>query len=406
VQEGTFLVEDFAGDNASLEWLNAQKNTTRSTYKWGWKVFTSEVNMTGDEILADRKNDKVFKWEKVVLDMKVALEKKFSSGTAKGVGIAARSFFAFHRTPLQYRTGEKRRLAEASNKKEDYRFSVPDLRKMYSVADVKERYILCVAKSTGLRGGDFMELNRGTFESVIDREVPVALGRINTSKEHVYARPFLDNDAVKAVKAYLRVMDAEGRTAPTEKMLTYTDESQLSRAIRRMVKRAGIVTGDKRVRFHTMRKFICDHLASYMSTEKWKLVVGKKVHESAYISEDDLRENFARVMPEIAIEQPSIQNDVEKLMKKQSLETYLEHVLKVPRSRWNEYLKMKRPKNLDEEIEAAEEFIREKETKEANCADGEHCQKIVSEDELPAALAKGWKVNAVLPSGKIVVNND
>jgi hypothetical protein len=41
-----------------------------------------------------------------------------------------------------------------------------------------------------------------------------------------------------------------------------------------------------------------------------------------------------------------------------------------------------------------------------NCADGENCQRIVSEADLGALLAQGWRVAAVLPSGKIVVSNE
>jgi hypothetical protein len=42
----------------------------------------------------------------------------------------------------------------------------------------------------------------------------------------------------------------------------------------------------------------------------------------------------------------------------------------------------------------------------ADCSDGEHCQKIVSEDELPQLLANGWTYVATSPSGKVVVSNE
>ena len=41
-----------------------------------------------------------------------------------------------------------------------------------------------------------------------------------------------------------------------------------------------------------------------------------------------------------------------------------------------------------------------------NCADGRHCQRIVSEDELPELLTAGWRFVATLPSGKVVVSNE
>jgi len=39
----------------------------------------------------------------------------------------------------------------------------------------------------------------------------------------------------------------------------------------------------------------------------------------------------------------------------------------------------------------------------AETEDSEDCQKIVCEDELEGYLRRGWKVQAVLPSGKIVI---
>lgn len=41
-----------------------------------------------------------------------------------------------------------------------------------------------------------------------------------------------------------------------------------------------------------------------------------------------------------------------------------------------------------------------------NCPDGQNCQRVVVEDELPALLAQHWHVVCALPSGKIVVSNE
>ncbi len=40
------------------------------------------------------------------------------------------------------------------------------------------------------------------------------------------------------------------------------------------------------------------------------------------------------------------------------------------------------------------------------CTNGRHCQRLAMESELPELLAQGWRVAAVLPSGKIVVSNE
>jgi hypothetical protein len=49
--------EKFENDKATREWLESQKKTTRSTYKLAWKYSLEYAGMTGDQILADHKNE-------------------------------------------------------------------------------------------------------------------------------------------------------------------------------------------------------------------------------------------------------------------------------------------------------------------------------------------------------------
>ena len=65
-------------------------------------------------------------------------------------------------------------------------------------------------------------------------------------------------------------------------------------------KEVGSVHG-QRIRFHCMRKYLCDRLSSLMSESKWKQIIGKKIGESASISPNSLREDYNRAMPTIAI---------------------------------------------------------------------------------------------------------
>ncbi len=49
---------------------------------------------------------------------------------------------------------------------------------------------------------------------------------------------------------------------------------------------------------------------------------------------------------------------------------------------------------------------RSKTKNKARCKDGEHCQRLVTEQDLEVMLAQGWRVVTCLPSGKIVVGNE
>lgn len=434
--------EKFENDKATREWLDSQKKRTRSTYKTAWKYFLEYAGMTGDQILADRKNDKDFKWEKKTLEFKrwMIKQKQQSENSARTATTTVRAFFGFYRTPLVFRKTEKAKLREARRKQEDYRFSREDLKKMVDVADLTGKYIVAAGKSFGLRAGDFLALKHGDLEPYIDREPPISIGEYMTRKETVPSYPFIDSDAKPIIKMMIEQMNREGRTQPNKRMLKYADSIQLSRVLQRLADKAGVKYGNKNVRFHCLRKFLIDHLSSHMSTEKWKQIVGKKITEGAYVSPDSLREDYQRAMKETTLEKPSIANagDLRIQMELDRLRGVgcPEPLVKYLESKWlgKEPEKAIRqislearaiqriidregysPKDvvmiskeaINEEIEQIKrERSRPKTATDGGCTNGQHCQRIVVEEELPVMLAEGWRVAAVLPSGKIVISND
>ena len=75
---------------------------------------------------------------------------------------------------------------------------------MALAGNLKERYVLLVGKSVGLRASDFLGFTYGNLRSLkLDGEAPIALGEIATKKERIKAFPFLDSDAIPIVKAML-----------------------------------------------------------------------------------------------------------------------------------------------------------------------------------------------------------
>jgi integrase len=405
--------EWFNGDKATNEWLSATKKSSRNTYRSQWKRFLDYVGKTGDQILAERKADKNYTWEKKVIEFRRWLIEKqgLSPNTATTAGGAVRSFFSYHRAELKFRRAESKSLSESRRKTEDYRFSRDDLKKMADVADLEEKYVVVVGKSFGLRAGDFLALTRGDLEPYIDREVPISIGEIGTRKESVKANPFIDVDAKPVIKLMLDRMSRKGRTDPSERMLTHKHTIQLSRVLKRLAERAGIESGNKIVRFHNLRKFLIDRLSSVMSESKWKQIVGKAISEGAYVSADSLREDYRRAMEETCFTKSVSEQQMQLLAKKQAAMMLLklqgtteEEMKKIFRSR--------KVKALADEVKVLEEMIdelkkeQEQQQDTNNCSDGHNCQRIVSEEELPQLLSKHWHVAAVLPSGKVVISND
>lgn len=405
------LRNEFPDDKATNEWLDAQKRSTRATYGSYWVYFLEYTGLTGDEILDSRKSDETYEWEKRTLSFKTWMirEKHLSEKSAASAGATVRSFFSFHRLPLKFRRGESRRLTEARRKYEDYRFSREDLKLMADVANLKEKYVIVVGKSFGLRAGDFLRITRGDLEPYIDREPPISIGEYPTQKEGVVAYPFIDTDAKLAIKMMLKQMDREGRTDPSERMLKYKKEIQLSRIVRRVAERAGINFGNKRVRFHCLRKFLIDRLASHMSTEKWKQIVGKKISEGAYVSPDSLRQDYARAMSETCWSYEKINED--ELRIKAALDT-LRLTRRIPEERIKQlekdFLKPARRREISVDealIQLAQSIAGEFFEYHPNLIK-EKTKKVVSEEQLENELNHGWNFVTVLPSGKILIEKE
>jgi hypothetical protein len=169
---------------------------------------------------------------------------------------------------------------------------------MAEKGDLQEKYILLVGKSLGLRGGDFLHLTFGTYRgSHLDTEAPIGLGEIATEKEHCPAFPFLDTDAVQIVKDMLKAYPDAKNEDPVLKL----DEQSLTLTVQRLFDLAGLQSGGKHVRFHALRKYLFDRLSAVASTEQSKQIIGKKVAEGAYMSQDQLRGIYERAMPSIAV---------------------------------------------------------------------------------------------------------
>jgi hypothetical protein len=390
-------IKTFEGDTATTDWLTATSAGSYNTYAVGMRWVQKFTGMNGDQILESRKNDKDNTWEKKLLALKQWMKDQgWSDLYARQTTVALRSFFAFYRVKLEMTHQEAGKLRQSRRTTEDYRFSRDDLRRMAGVADVTEKYIIMAGKSFGLRAGDFLRLTRGHF-STIDtaQEPPIFLCEYQTQKEGVTAYPFIDSDAVPAVKAMLEKMDRAGRTGAGEKMLVYKNEVELSRVLKRLADEAGINHGNKIIRFQNLRKFLIDRLSDVMSESKWKQIVGKQISEGAYVSADNLRADYMRAMPETIVTGVDVEERLKKMEAVQRIEAKF---------------KADEPLTTGDYADVKRYGIRlgkRREHKEVrDCADGEHCQKIVGEEELPEMLSGGWHVAAVLPSGKIVVSNE
>jgi hypothetical protein len=159
--------------------------------------------------------------------------------------------------------------------------------------------------------------------------------------------------------------------------------------------------------WHDARRYVQTAMETVRMPNNWiKKIKGRKVRgEEAQYSQpaiQQLRERFREAVSllEFTSEKPAV---TKEMLKEEVIKALEEEKLKaiadkyhVPIEQVKSVFRLKKM-NLEET---------EKALSESDCSNGNHCQRIVSEKELPTLLAEGWRVSAVLPSGKIVVSNE
>jgi len=341
-----YLNEKFPNDKATIQWLKTQKKSTLFCYASYWKYFLKFAGKNGSEILKERKTHLLSsdlserrQYEKRLLEFKQWLNGKMSTNGIRTALAVVKSFFSFHFVDLRFRTEEKRKINEKARKTEDYWLTLEDIEKMASVGNIKQKYILVVGKSLGLRASDFLNLKVGLFTSVdLDSEPPIFLGKINTIKENVKAFPFLDVDSVKIVKDYLRYLKSKrGKLDNKEPMLKCTPNN-LNLTLRSLAEKCGLQLGNKTLRFHCLRKFLYDSLTTVTAESHAKQIIGKSIPEQAYISPRNLRLIYKKVQPLTCFSKNSqrnhrieeLENAIIQLTKeKQALQTRLKTLEKL-----------------------------------------------------------------------------
>jgi len=164
--------------------------------------------------------------------------------------------------------------------------------------------------------------------------------------------------------------------------------------------------------WHDMRRHVQTSLEEARIHPNWcRKIRGRKVkNEEAPYSRpkiEQLREAFHSALPSLSIaERPTLSEEqiLEKLTERFERKRIIEEFARdrnIPVEKVEEIAKkfdLMKMKMKPMQAKLRELFHKQKNT--------EDCQKIINESELEEWLTKGFKVVAVLPSGKIVVSND
>jgi integrase len=303
---------------------------TKKCYKHGLNKFCEWYGKTAEQILELRKNDltqqtgenlieyrnRASRFEKEIEKFHAYRLTRGSINTARVQTLGIRQLFRYYEMPIRFRNGSK--IGKTVKTTKNFPLTIDYVRKMFEVADLRERVILSTATDLGLRIGDFIALKKSDLPP-LDQEPPISFD-VMTTKEGVLAHGFLSQETVDLLKVYLPTLERKNGNAylfPSNGNRAISDE-WLNKLLQRLAEKAKINLGGKCISFHCFRKtFLSTAIDSGIGLTAGKKLCGKTIAQSddTYLTTVNLRQKFIQLKKFLGIkEQPHIDtNQLEAL---------------------------------------------------------------------------------------------
>jgi integrase len=300
---------------------------TKKCYRHGLKKFCEWYGKTAEQILELRKEDltqhtgenlieyrnRASRFEKEIEKFHSHLLTQGSINTARVQTLGIRQLFRYYEMPIRFRNGSK--IGKTVKTTKNFPLTIEYVRKMFEVADLRERVILSMATDLGLRIGDFIELKKSDLPP-LDQEPPISF-EIMTTKEGVLAYGFLSQETVDLLKVYLPTLERKNGNPylfPSNGSRSISDE-WLNKLLQRLAEKAKINLNGKCISFHCFRKmFLSASIDSGIGLTAGKKLCGKAIAQSddTYLTTVNLRQKFIQLKKFLNIkEQPRL--DIEKI---------------------------------------------------------------------------------------------
>ena len=203
----------------------------------------------------------------------------------------------------------------------NFPLTIEHIRKMYSVANFRERVILSMATDLGLSVSDFLKIKKQDLPD-LSLEAPISFDMI-TDKEDVVAKGFLSNETVDLLKKYVKTISTDNPYLfpSTQKQPKPISRTQMSNLLNDLAKKAGLhINNGKSLTFHCFRKmFLSASIDSGVGLTAGKIMVGKTVDSSdaTYLTVVKIREKFSQLKHFLTINQQTItENEATAALKK------------------------------------------------------------------------------------------
>jgi site-specific recombinase XerD len=301
------------------EFLDSVGNpSTKKGYKFGLKEFVEWYGKPAEEILRIRQDDLTQKTGENVIEFKnraarfekeiekfhsYLIEKGYSINSARNMTLGVRQLFRYYQMPVVMRSGSK--VSQTVQTTKNFPLTIEHVRKMFEVANLKERTVLSVAVDTGLRISDFLAIKK-TDLPPLDSEPPVAFTLL-TQKEKITAYCFLSQESAELLKTYLPTLRNQNNVYLfSSNGKSHLSDEAISKMLNRLAEKAQINLNGKSLSFHCFRKmFLSTSIDSGIGLTAGKKLCGKAIAKSddTYLTTVKLKEKFVQLKKFLSITQ-------------------------------------------------------------------------------------------------------
>jgi len=300
------------------EFLDSVVNpNTRKGYRVGIKKFCEWYEASPRAILEARKDDltqrsgedlieyrnRAARFEREIEKFHGDLLKQgYTTNTARALTIGIRQLFRYYQMPIRMRAGSK--VTKTVKTSKSFPLRIEHVRKMFEVADLRERVILSLATDLGLRISDFINIKKNALPS-LDQESPIMFD-VMTRKEEIVAHGFLSRETVALLQVYLPTVQKPENPYlfPSNGKRPISDE-WLNRLLQKLAEQAQLELNGKRLTFHCFRKmFLSASIDSGIGLTAGKKLCGKAIPQSddTYLTTVKLREKFLQLKRMLTIQ--------------------------------------------------------------------------------------------------------
>ncbi|MGD9130260.1 MAG: tyrosine-type recombinase/integrase [Candidatus Bathyarchaeota archaeon] len=229
------------------------------------------------------------------------ITKGYSSNTARSATSSIRAFFTSQTTSLRIKRRSIRKTRRAQNQ---HTFTQAELKKMFYVADIRDKAILSTGVSLGYASKDFLGLKRQFIESLVRKaeknKTEFIAFEYSRGKTNEPAFSFLTPEAVSSLSAYLEISNKNSEWLWHNHMAeNHITNRALNDIIQKLARKANITTTGK-ISFHLLRKFLMSSsVESGFNTFEAQYLIGHSIptSDSTYLM--TLNKSITEKLPEL-----------------------------------------------------------------------------------------------------------